>query len=117
MRATLLRPHRVISQVPSAVLEARVWIVAKDDGGLDVRAEGDCKDEASARAVTETLRQVVASMDTFLVRMITHDLPSSIKVEQDGAKVRISADASAVQVQATLGIIAASFGESLDPPK
>jgi hypothetical protein len=64
--------------------------------------------------VALTLKRLIASFDGFVVRMLTKGILSRIAVESEGSTVKIHLPASAEQVEAVIGMVAATMGIDID---
>lgn len=115
IRASLVDPHAAVEQIPSGIQKARAWVVPKDDGGLDVFAEGDCADAAAASAAVDELAALVHRTNGFMVRLATHGILDSVEIVADGATVRVHLAPTFDQLEATLTIAGAALGVDVPP--
>jgi len=113
LRAIVKNPHQHAAQVPAAIREARVVVLARDDGGADVTVVGDCADAATADATAEEVRAVLRHTNNLVVRMVTKNILGGVSVKADGAQVELHLTPSAEQLEATLKIVAAVLGVDL----
>ena len=113
LRMALRDPHASVPQVPPQIAEARVWIVPKEDGGADVFGEGDCADAAAASVAASDLRATIRNNNGFFVALATRNILGAIRIGAEGSQVRASLAATREQLEAVLGIIAATLGVDL----
>jgi hypothetical protein len=104
------RPHERAHQVPEAIKRARVRVLSRVDGGADVFAEGECDDAASAAAAADELRSTIRRVNGFLVRLATANLLDRIEIQTENEQIKLHLVATREQLQATLGLAAASMG-------
>ena len=106
-------PHHALpSLVPEGVLEMRLKISPRDDGGADIAIEGDCKDEASAARAAPAVARTLRENNTFAISLGTHGLLNRPEVTSEGKMLLVRVIASREQVEST--IAAAQF--VLPPP-
>lgn len=113
LRTTFKEPHRRMPQVPAAIAEAHVLVIANDDGGAEVDADGTCADDAAAAAAADELRATIQKNNGMIVRMVTKNLLGGVTVTAVGSHVHVHAAPTQDQLDATLRIIAAMLGVEL----
>jgi hypothetical protein len=114
LRAIVKHPHDHLAHVPAAIAEARVLVVAKDDGGADISADGDCADDATAAQTADELRALLHRNNSFMVRMVTKNILGSAVIATEGSRVTLHLAPTMEQLDATLRIVAALLGVAID---
>lgn len=107
------RPHDRAHQVPEAIRRAHVRVLARADGGAEVFADGECDDVASANAAADELRATIRRVNGFLVRLATANLLDRVEIQTENEKIKLHLVATRDQLQATLGLAAASMGADI----
>lgn len=110
IRAT--NPHEIISMMPAAFVEERIWI-SPVGSGAKLRVEGDCKDEASAKDAATELEDGVRKRNSLGVKMVTHGAFNGFHAEAKGTLVYAEQTFSAEQIDAVLRMTALAEGARL----
>ena len=122
VRLVVRDPYRQVAvpglKFPESMSEVRLWVVPRvSDGGADVYAEGECKDEEAATDVLERTKEMIARQNaSILVRIATRGLMSNVDLKQDGKIVKAHVSASREQLEGILQALSAQLGVQLPAP-
>jgi hypothetical protein len=107
--ATFLRvvdPHHALpALIPEGVVEMRLWVRTREDGGADVDIEGDCKDDETAARSADAVARTIRQNNTFAVALGTGGLLNRAAVSSDGKRLRVHVGATREQVETTLASV------------
>jgi hypothetical protein len=127
--ATYIRvvdPHHALPWlVPEGVVEMRLRVTNREDGGADVSIEGECKDDDSAARSAEAVARAIRQQNTFGVSLGTRGLLNRVEVTPEGKQVRVHVTATREQIEATIasvqlflpGLPAAPAGTNAPPAR
>jgi hypothetical protein len=110
-------PHEGLPQVPPEIVEARVVVKPRADGGVDATADGACADEAAAARAEAQLHALMDRYDNFIVRAMTHGLLNAVHVSHEGRTVKARLDASRDQVETAVRLVSTFFGAYIEEEK
>jgi hypothetical protein len=92
--------------VPESIRDARVRVLPHANGGVFVAADADCTDEASANAVADHLRRMLARYRSNpLIWFTTAGILNAIVIKNEGAGVHVTLDATERQVDRAIDLI------------
>jgi hypothetical protein len=107
--ATFIRvvdPHHALpGLVPEGVVEMRLRVTNRDDGGADVSIDGDCKDEDTAARSADAVARAIRQNNTFAVSLGTRGLLNRTEVTAEGRHVHVHVAAAREQIEATLASV------------
>lgn len=106
------RPHELVPMMPAAFSEERITVAA-EGAGARLHVEGDCADEASARAAAEELERGVLERNTLGVKLATKGAFKGFRARGAGSKVVADVAVSADQLEAVLRMTALAEGAAL----
>ena len=113
----LVDPHHALPGfVPEGVLEMRLKVSTRSDGGADITIDGDCRDEETAERAAEAVRRTIRENNTFVVSMGTAGLLNHPEVTSDGQKLHVRVRATRDQVEATIAAIQFVLPSVTSPP-
>jgi hypothetical protein len=112
VRAEVVRPPGADSPLPESVRMVHVQVFARDDGGADALAQGECVDADAAAHVAEDVRALVARANGLLVHLMTKGILDGLTVSSDGPIVTVKATATRDQLEATSAIVSGLLGSS-----
>jgi hypothetical protein len=99
-------PHHALpALVPEGVLEMRLKVATRSDGGADVTIDGNCKDEETAERAAESVRGTIRENNTFAVSLGTAGLLNHPEVTSDGPKLHVHVRATRDQVESTIAAV------------
>ncbi len=102
----VLDPHHALpSLIPEGVLEMRLWVRTRDDGGADVEIQGDCKDDETAARSAEGVARAIRQNNTFAVSLGTGGLLNRAAVTAEGKELHVHVRASREQIESTLASV------------
>jgi hypothetical protein len=119
--ATCIRvvdPHHALpGLVPEGVVEMRLKVRTRDDGGADVDIEGDCKDDDTAARSVDAIARAIRQNNTFAVSLGTRGLLNRVEVTSEGKQVLVHVAATRDQIEATIASVQLVLpGLSAAPP-
>jgi hypothetical protein len=99
-------PHHALpGLIPEGVVEMRLWVRTRDDGGADVDIEGDCKDEETAARSADAVGRTIRENNTFAVSLGTGGLLNRATVTSDRKRLRVHVGATREQVETTIASV------------
>jgi len=119
VRLVVRDPYRQVAvpglKFPESMTEVRLWVVPRNaDGGAEVYAEGECKDEEAATDVLERTKDMIQRQNaSIVVRIATRGLLSNVELKQDGKVVKAHVPANREQLEAILQAVSAQLGVQL----
>ena len=110
----LVDPHKPLPDVPESILELRMRVDTRADGGAEIFLEGDTKDAAAAAQAADDLRKLIGRFSgNLLVGLMTAGILDDVDVSVDGKVVKVHRTATRRQLEAIASLVASKLG--LDP--
>jgi hypothetical protein len=116
VRAEIVRPSGADSPLPDTVRAVHLQVLARDDGGADAIAQGECVDAGAAAHVADDARDRVARANGLIVHALTKGILDGLTVSSEGPIVTVKIAATRDQLEATAAIVSAVLGSSVGPP-
>ncbi len=121
MRLIVREPSRQVAipglKFSQAIREIRLWIVTGDESAVEIFAEGDCADEASATEAAARLTEVLRRQNVLMVQIATRGLLNGAAVVADGEHIRLHIKANSEQVESVMQLVGGLVGADLPPPR
>ncbi|HLK36969.1 MAG TPA: hypothetical protein VKU41_09490 [Polyangiaceae bacterium] len=111
----LVNPHHPFPEIPDAITELRMRVVARPDQGADVFIEGDAKDAASATQAAGEVARVLRRHNDALTSIMTHGLLDRAEVTADGDRVKVHVLATLDHISTLMTLVGAFLG--VQPPE
>jgi hypothetical protein len=105
-----VEPHRMLGELPEAISEMRLRIVPRADGGADVYAEGDTKDEDAAQGAAKDVARFVRRHDDPITSLVTRGVLDHVDVAADGKLVKAHLSASLDQIANLVDLVGRLIG-------
>jgi hypothetical protein len=106
----LVNPHHPFPEIPEAITELRMRVVARADQGADVFVDGDTKDPDTATRAAAELARVVRSHNDALTSILTHGLFDHTEVGADGNRVTLHLTATLDHVETLMTLVGGFLG-------
>jgi hypothetical protein len=118
--ATYLRlvdPHHAMpATIPEEIVELRLKVLPREDGGADIDGVGDCKDDEAASRAAVAVRRTIRERNDGFVSFGTGGLLDHVDVTPEGSKVHLHLTASRAQIAKTLTAVQVLLGYGSAPP-
>jgi hypothetical protein len=102
----IVDPHHALpGLVPEGVLDMRLKVATRSDGGADIAIDGDCRDEATAARAAEAVRRTIREYNSFGVSLGTAGLLNHPEIAADGRKLQVHVRATRDQVESTIAAV------------
>jgi hypothetical protein len=98
-------PHRMLGELPESITEMRLRVVPRADGGADVYAEGDTKDEEAATAAARDVARFVRHHDDPITSLVTRGILDHVDVGNEGKVVTAHLSASLEQIANLVSVV------------
>jgi hypothetical protein len=113
----LVGPHRMLGELPEAILEMRLRVVPRPDGGADVYAEGDTKDDDAGQAAARDVARFVRRHNDPITSLVTRGLLDHVDVTADGKMVKAHLVASLDQITNLVAVVSGFIdADEPEPP-
>jgi hypothetical protein len=113
-----VRPHRMLGELPETVVEMRLRIVPRPDGGADVDVDGDTKDRDEAQAAAGDVARFIRRHDDPITSLLTRGILDHVDVTAEGSRVHAHLTATLDQIANLVALLSSFIGvdDSPGPP-